>query len=38
MATFADDMAVMAIGEAVGSSNRKLQSALNRVATWTRKW
>jgi hypothetical protein len=32
MATFADDTAVMAIGETVDSSTRKLQSAVNKVA------
>jgi hypothetical protein len=38
MATFADDTAVVAIGEAVDISTRKLQSAANNVAIWTRKW
>jgi hypothetical protein len=38
MATFADDAAVMAIGETVDISTRKLQSAVNKVAIWTRKW
>jgi hypothetical protein len=38
MAAFADDTAVMAIGETDESSTRKLQSAVNRVAIWTRKW
>jgi hypothetical protein len=38
MAMFADDTAVMAIGETVESSTRKLQSAVNKVAIWTRKW
>jgi hypothetical protein len=28
----------MAIGENVDISNRKLQSAVNKVAIWTRKW
>jgi hypothetical protein len=37
MATFADDTAVMAIGEAVDISTRKLQSAV-KVYIWTRKW
>jgi hypothetical protein len=32
MATFADDTAVMAIGEAVENSTRKLQSAVKKVA------
>jgi hypothetical protein len=38
MAMFADDTAVMAIRETVENSTRKLQSAVNRVALWTRKW
>jgi hypothetical protein len=38
MATFADDTEVMAIGETVYISTRKLQSAVNKVAIWTRKW
>jgi hypothetical protein len=35
MAMFADDTAVMATGETIDISTRKLQSA---VAIWTRKW
>jgi hypothetical protein len=35
MATFADDTA---IEETVESSTRKLQSAANKIAIWTRKW
>jgi hypothetical protein len=38
MATFADDTAVMAVGETVDISTRKLQSADNKVDRWTRKW
>jgi hypothetical protein len=38
MAMSADDTAVMEIGETVESSTRKLQSAVNKVATWKRKW
>jgi hypothetical protein len=38
MATFADATAVMAIGETVDISTRKLQSTVNKVAIWTRKW
>jgi hypothetical protein len=34
MATFADDTAVMAIGETVENSTRELQSAINKVAIW----
>jgi hypothetical protein len=36
MATFADDTEVMAVGGTVGISTRKLQSALNTVASWTK--
>jgi hypothetical protein len=36
MATFADDTAVMAVGETVDISTRKLQSAVNKVAIWTK--
>jgi hypothetical protein len=35
-ATFADDTAVMASGETVENSTRKLQWAVNKVAIWTR--
>jgi hypothetical protein len=38
MATFADDTAVMAIGETVESSTRKLKSAVNKIAILTRRW
>jgi hypothetical protein len=38
MASFADDTAVMALRKTVDSSTRKLQSAVNEVAIWTRKW
>jgi hypothetical protein len=38
MATFADDTAIMEIGETIESSTRKLQSTVNKVAFWTRKW
>jgi hypothetical protein len=35
--TFADDTAVMAIGETTDISTGKLRSAVNKVAIWTRK-
>jgi hypothetical protein len=35
MATFADDTAVMALGETVENSTRKLQSPVYKVAIWT---
>jgi mannose/fructose/N-acetylgalactosamine-specific phosphotransferase system component IID len=38
MATFADNTAVMAVGETVENSTRKLQSAVNIVVIWTKKW
>jgi hypothetical protein len=38
MATFADDTEVMAIRETVDISTRKLKSAVNKVAIWSRKW
>jgi hypothetical protein len=37
MATFEDDTAVMATGKTVDISTRQLQSAVNKVAIWTRK-
>jgi hypothetical protein len=37
MATFADDTVVMSVGKTVDISTRKLQSAVNKVAIWTRK-
>jgi hypothetical protein len=38
IATFAEDTAVMAVGETFERSTRNLQSAVNSVAIWTRKW
>jgi hypothetical protein len=38
MATFSNDTVVMASGENVGNSTRKLQSAVSKVIIWTRKW
>jgi hypothetical protein len=37
-ATSADETAVMAIGETVDISTRKLKSAVNKVPIWIRKW
>jgi hypothetical protein len=37
MAMFADNTAVMAIGETIDISTRKVQSAVNKVTIWTRK-
>jgi hypothetical protein len=37
-ATFADDTAVMAVGESNENSTKKLQSAPNKIGIWTKKW
>jgi hypothetical protein len=37
-ATFVDDTAVMAVGESNENKTKKLQSALNKIAIWTKKW
>jgi hypothetical protein len=37
MATFADDTEIMAVGETIENSTRKLQSTVNKVAVWTKK-
>jgi ABC-type dipeptide/oligopeptide/nickel transport system ATPase component len=37
VATFADNIAVMAVGETVENSTRKLQSTVKKVAIWTKK-
>jgi hypothetical protein len=36
--TFEDSTAVMAVGESNENSTKKLQSALNKIAIWTKKW
>ena len=36
--TFADDTAIVTVGESVEISTRKLQSALNKIATWTKQF
>jgi hypothetical protein len=38
VATFADNTAVMAVGETFEKSARKLQSAVRKVTIWTKKW
>jgi hypothetical protein len=38
IATFADDTAVMAIGNTFDESTTNLQRAADDTATWTRKW
>jgi hypothetical protein len=37
MATFADETAVMAIKETAENPTRKLLSAVNRIAIWTKR-
>lgn len=38
IATFADDTAIMAVGQNNLESTEKLQNAINRVQLWTKKW
>jgi predicted GIY-YIG superfamily endonuclease len=38
VATFADDTAIMAIGDTNTDSTGKFQSAITKVKCWTRKW
>ena len=38
MATFADDTAIMAVGESFEEATEKLQRAVDKVNNWTRKW
>ena len=38
VATFADDTAIMAIGNNNTESSEKLQAAITKVQSWTRKW
>ena len=37
MATFADDTAIMAVGDSVEEATEKLQRAVDKVNNWTRK-
>jgi hypothetical protein len=37
-ATFADNTAVVAVGESNENLTKKLQSVLNKIAIWTKKW
>ena len=37
-ATFADDTAILAVGNTVRESTKNLQKALNSITAWTRKW
>jgi carbamoylphosphate synthase large subunit len=38
VATFADDTAVMAVGDSFEEATEKLQRAVDQVNNWTRKW
>lgn len=38
IATFADDTALLAVGNTLKESNERLQQSINNVATWTKKW
>ena len=38
VATFADDTAIMAFGNNNTESTQKLQAAITKVQSWTRKW
>jgi len=38
LATFADDTAVMAVGENSKESTKKLQGIINQIQKWTKRW
>jgi predicted metalloenzyme YecM len=38
VATFADDTAIMAIGDSNTESTEKLQAVVTKIQIWTRKW
>jgi 7,8-dihydro-6-hydroxymethylpterin-pyrophosphokinase len=38
IATFADDTAVMAVGENIEEATDKLQQAINMIHSWTKQW
>ncbi|MGR0272069.1 hypothetical protein ACUWC3_28565, partial [Klebsiella pneumoniae] len=38
VATFADDTAIMAVGEDAVESTEKLQRSINKVGDWTKRW
>jgi hypothetical protein len=38
VATFADDTAILAVGTSNKQSTGKLQTAMNQMQTWTKKW
>ena len=38
VATFADDTAIMAVGDSFEKATEKLQRSVDQVNNWTRKW
>lgn len=38
LATFADDTAILAVGDTVAEATNKLQRSINAVSNWTKKW
>jgi hypothetical protein len=38
VATIADDIAIMAVGDSFQEATEKLQQAVDQVSNWTRKW
>lgn len=38
LATFADDTAVLALGNTIEETTANLQSAVNKINAWTKKW
>ena len=38
IATFADDTAILAVGETIEDATEKLQTSVNKIHEWTRKW
>lgn len=38
MATFANDTAILAVGDTVEEATYNLQSAVNKISVWTKKW
>ena len=38
IATFADDTAILAVGQTIEDATEKLQTSVNKIPEWTRKW
>ena len=38
IATFADDTAIMAVGNDIQETAKRLQTAINQISGWTKKW